>query len=76
MYECGNYPIEAIEKFFDSLILPEFIQLNSYTRINNVKEFVKVHIAYLKNNNNNFIFFQYYKRLIALKELLVKMEEW
>lgn len=75
-YECGNYPVEAIEKFFSSLILPVEINLNRYTHIRNVALFVKSHIDYLKTNNKNYIFFQYYKRLIQLKEILVNMERW
>ena len=75
-YHCGNYPIDAIETFFNSLLLPETIDLNKWEHIKNVPLFVSSHIAFLKKNNRNYIFFQYYKRLLHLKEILVQLDNW
>lgn len=75
-YDCGNYPVDKIEEFFSNRLLPVQIDLNAYTHIKDVKLFVSSHIAYLKTNNRNVLFFYYYKRLVELKDVILKMDDW
>lgn len=73
-YNCGKYPVDAMEEFFNSRELPGEIQLNECTHIIDLPFFVETSISRLRNNNGNSIFFQTYLRLVELKKLLIKRE--
>lgn len=50
--------------------LPNEIQLDSVTKITNVRRFVDSHIAVLRNKETNPTYLPYYHRLLQLTKLL------
>ena len=63
--------ITELEALFNTVKLPgQPIQLNNFSMINNVKNFIDSHVEILNHNNGNRIFSPYYDRLIELIKAL------
>lgn len=58
------------EIFFDLNSLPKSIQLNKSTFINNCRQFIESHLAYVNTYKKSNIKIPYLNRLIELKNLL------
>jgi hypothetical protein len=60
-----------LENYFEALELPkEPIQINKFSRINSVKNFIDSHLEIITHNNGNRTFTPYYDRLIDLISFL------
>jgi len=65
--------IEELEKYFDSIKLPNGpIYLNDCTTISDISIFIDSHLAIVKSNNGKQKFKPYLERLRELKEIRVK----
>ena len=64
-----------MEEFFAKTTLPESIQLDECTFIENAPKFVANHISVLKGNSGNHFFMPYWDRLVKLKTLLCDTEK-
>jgi len=62
--------INELEKYFMNMKLPAYIRLDEWTIIENVENFVKVHLIILKRYNGNNNFMPYMERLYLLKRVL------
>ncbi|MBP8115448.1 MAG: hypothetical protein KAY50_08830 [Chitinophagaceae bacterium] len=63
--------IVMLETYFDGINLPtQPINLNKYSKITNCSQFIKCHLATVKENNGNRTFLPYLNRLKELKQLL------
>jgi len=62
--------IKEIEDYFNSVILPNEIQLDQATKIMDSKLFVSSHLSILKRYSGNEYFLQYLIRLLKLKKLI------
>ncbi|QNM84541.1 hypothetical protein H9W90_10065 [Polaribacter pectinis] len=66
-----NKQIEELELFFKNIQLPKKeIKLNQCTKISNPNKFTTSHLATIKANNGNLIYFPYLVRLQELKVIL------
>ena len=64
--------IKELETFFsDFKISHKSIELNAWTRINNIPEMIQTHLATTRRNNSNRIFKPYLDRLELLKSILM-----
>lgn len=64
--------INQLEKYFNSIDLPNKLILNECEDIKDVPKFVKTHISYLKGNSGNKRYKAYYDRLIKVYKYLSK----
>lgn len=65
-----SWPVEELESFFSSALIPEEVLLNKYATILNPKSYIKEHLATVKANNGKATFKPYLERLIQLKQIL------
>lgn len=65
-----NITLKELKTFFSSAEIPATIDLNSYSRITNVQNFIDTHISFLEHNSGNKTFKPYYDRLIELLNIL------
>lgn len=63
-------PPKKLKKFFNKLVHPEPLTLDSCTTILDVKKFTDSHLAVLDSNTGNKTFMPYYERLVKLYNLL------
>ena len=69
--EDWSSKIDELESFFKNIKLPkEEIKLNQCTTISNLNKFITSHLATVKANNGNQIYFPYLVRLQELKVIL------
>ena len=64
--------INKLEKFFNSIELPNKIILNECEDIKDVPDFIKTHLSYLKGNSGNKRYQPYYDRLFKVYKKLSK----
>lgn len=63
--------IVMLETYFDGINLPtQPLNLNKYSKITNCSQFIKCHLATVKENNGNRTFLPYLNRLKELKQFL------
>ncbi len=67
--------IKELEEYFNSIELPETIQLSEGVTIVNVRGFIDGHLTFVKHNNGNQTFMPYLIRLMNLKDLLNLLQE-
>lgn len=64
------WDIQELKDFFNNRILPQSIQLNSFSTIHDVKKFVESHLEYVEYHNGLKTFLPYFERLQELKTVL------
>ena len=62
--------LNAIVAELKSKQIPQSIQLDKCTFINDVEKFIDSHVSILEYNKGNKTFVEYYNRLLKLNELL------
>lgn len=62
--------MEKMILFFENYKGKNEIQLNAWTKIEDIKMFAQSHIQALKSNTGNRTFLPYYNRLVELYKLL------
>ncbi len=63
-------PLTELKEWFSKQDLPKELQLNGWTKINNVKEAVNNLINLLEKQSGNKGYLPYYRLLIEIKEKL------
>jgi hypothetical protein len=72
--ENWNNDISELETFFNTMAtIKQPIQLNNWTLINNVPQFVNNHLATIKANDGKRTFLPYFNRLQELKQILTNI---
>lgn len=61
------WDVEEIEDYFKKIKIPDMLKLNECATINNVANFIKSHLEFIKANNGNTFFTPYYDRLNELR---------
>jgi hypothetical protein len=62
--------IKELEEYFNSVTLPETIELTPYIKVIDVPKFVESHLATVKNYSGNARMKPYLYRLMKLKNLI------
>jgi hypothetical protein len=62
--------VKEMKAYFNSVDLPERIELDGSTIIINTRNFVNRHISMLERNTGNKTFFPYYERLVRFYNLI------
>lgn len=62
--------LDLLEEEIRTFELPDTIQLNRWSKILNVKDFVDSHFLTLRSNSGKRTFLPFFERLLELRDLL------
>lgn len=62
--------IRELENFFNVAVLPDTIQLDTGSRVDDVSRFIQSHLRVLRNNADKPTYEVFYLRLLQVKELI------
>lgn len=62
--------IRELENFFNVAVLPDTIQLDTGSRVDDVSRLIQSHLRVLRNNADKPTYEVFYLRLLQVKELI------